>query len=174
MNEFSRLSLVANILKDRALIELRQENERLKLTIFWHDHNIYALREAMERANLYHPDAPKCMCIHCSYSGRCGNQRNQIDSCKFKPWFEAKLQECGLETLNGYPEGGKQTPHKCSGETNFVLDADIHFVNMSIGYWTWFTYGSKLWAAKSLGDPQIQKLVLLFKELNKDDWILEE
>ena len=175
MSQVHRLSLVAKILQDKAFAELVKENERLltlnnklELTLFWKDHCVNALCKAMSGANQHHPDAPHCVCIHCSYAERAdGDGLNSI--CSFKPWFENKLTVLEIKTLRGYPlENVDQLKHICSGDTEYVLDvADAHLVNMAQQNWTWFTFGALLWKATSIQDLQIQKLAGLFDELNK-------
>jgi hypothetical protein len=75
--QFARLALVSKVLCDREAIELRKENERLyqenqvlKLTVFWRDHNISMLNEAMVLVVEY-------------------GMRNM--------WIRPILQACGLE-----------------------------------------------------------------------------
>jgi hypothetical protein len=46
-----RLALVPKLLLDREVIQLRGENERLRLQLFWRDHNAKKLSKAMAAAN---------------------------------------------------------------------------------------------------------------------------
>jgi hypothetical protein len=162
MDQASRLSLVSKVLFDRELIELRKENEKLKLTIFWHKHGVDSLRNLMAKANKLHP---QCLCVYCTFCGRTRQYDDGVE-CTFKPWFENKLRECGLKTHQGYPNNVVQLDHECSGNTRYVLDMNVHFIDMATGFWTWFTYGASLWKASSINDPELKKLELLFQELS--------
>jgi hypothetical protein len=150
--------------------KLREINQKLELDLFWNDYGVNSLCTMMARANKYHPNAPMCTCLNCSYTERSEyNSHNNGISCLFKPWFEQKLDLLQIKTLHGYPlQNVEQLEHVCSGDTEYVLDVDAHFVNMAQQNWTWFTYGASLWKATSIHDPQIQKLASLFDELNKN------
>ena len=47
MNGVERLALVSKILFDTRLLELKRENEALKLKLFWKEHNPSHLKAAM-------------------------------------------------------------------------------------------------------------------------------
>ena len=52
-----------------------------------------------------------------------------------------------------------------------VFDVDCHFVKLceNGGGWFMFTYGAKLWSAKTINDPELKKLEKLFELLNVDE-----
>jgi hypothetical protein len=49
---------------------------------------------------------------------------------------------------------------------NNVLDDGQHFTNLGSDDWVYWTYGSKLWKATSVRDPELTKLERLFHTLN--------
>ena len=70
MQGVERLSLVAKVLMDTRLQELRRENEELRLKLFWKEHNPSMLRQAMTVANTAE-GGPRCACLACIVGGRC-------------------------------------------------------------------------------------------------------
>ena len=62
MQGVERLSLVAKVLMDTRLLELKRENEELKLKLFWKEHNPSMLRQAMAAANKI-DGGPRCACL---------------------------------------------------------------------------------------------------------------
>jgi len=140
--QFARLALVSKVLCDREAIELRQENERLyqenqvlKLAVFWRDHNIDVLTGAMMITRKYYQPGV--------FNGVCN------------AWIEPILQECGLtvEVVGGLlPYRG---PQPSELDTHLVCTSQYMFV----------AYGTKLWKAKSVDDPELRKLKALFDTL---------
>jgi len=133
---FSRLALVSNVLCDRELLELRQENKRqrreidaLKVELFMDDHNINKLAMAVS-----------LMCLH--YRALL-NVRHD-DQTEWSLWIEPMLSEFGL----------------CAQIDDEYLDdrsdLDVHITRTS--YCIITSYGTKLWKAKSVDDPEMQKL----------------
>ncbi len=49
---------------------------------------------------------------------------------------------------------------------NDVLDDGAHFTNLGSDDWVAWTYGSKLWKATSVRDPELAKLERLFHTLD--------
>ena len=47
MSSVDRLALVCKVLLDARFLELKRENERLKLSLFWVDHSINTLKKLM-------------------------------------------------------------------------------------------------------------------------------
>lgn len=170
MSQIARLTTVSKILYDREVLELRKEVERLRLSLFWKDHNVRSLRKIMQEANRFHPEAPKCRCIACTISRRNDHLTPFDDQwvCSFKPWWEEKLAECDITFFEGCPPSGvlEFTSHECN--TDHVLDIDSHFVNMARRDWNCFTYGAKLFKAESVQDTELQKLKKLFEILSSN------
>ncbi len=84
-------------------------------------------------------------------------------TCQFIPWFEAKINECGL-IYEGLPGKHNHANH-VSDSSGRVCDIDSHFVESDvIGVFMYkFTYGSKLWKAKTIDNPELKKLKKLFQ-----------
>ena len=173
MQGVERLSLVAKVLMDTRLLELKRENEELKLKLFWRDHNPSMLRQAMAVANMVN-GGPRCSCLACIVGGRCANgtrgfapyafaheYEHQLVMtphdrchirCQFKPWFEEKIREAGMSV--GF---------------DALRDDGQHFSNLGSVDWNTFVYGSRLWKASSTADPELGKLEKLFHALTLPD-----
>lgn len=170
MQGVERLALVAKVLMDTRLLELKRENEELKLKLFWRDHNPSMLRQAMAAANMV-DGGPRCSCLACIVGVRCANgtrgfapylflTRNEqlVMShrchlrCQFQPWFEAKIREAGMSV--GF---------------DALRDDGQHFSNLGSADWNTFVYGSRLWKASSTADPELGKLEKLFHALTLPD-----
>ena len=162
MANIDKLALVTKVLMDRRFLELKEENEFLKLKMFWHTHNIKKLNKAMIEGNLY---VSQCKCENCCYQGRAGHilkTETEDRVCGFKPWFEEMIIGCGL------------TIGDCSGQPIYaglphmddvVYDNDYHILNEYHGHcpiWSGTAYGGKLWKAKSVSDPELKKIAALF------------
>ena len=176
MQGVERLSLVAKVLMDTRLLELKRENEELKLKLFWKEHNPCMLRQAMALANKAER-GPMCACLACIVGGRCANGTrgfapypfaHEYDShlvlsqhdrchlrCQFKPWFEEKIREAGMcvVTETSSPEG------------DGVRDEGQHFSNLGIGDWNSWVYGWRVCKASSVANEDLLKLQKLFESL---------
>jgi hypothetical protein len=150
-SQIPRIFAVSNVLLEQSILALKQENEKLKLTIFWKDHGIKEMLYAMAFANSMSTD---CKCSTCMARDQGGEE--YVYECRFNPWFEERLAECGIETSVGVTTD----QHKCT----FIEACNTHIVHAQD--WSSFTYGSKLWNAKSVGDPELKKLAKLFKVLS--------
>jgi hypothetical protein len=166
--QFDRLLTVCNIMNGARVAELRRQVEELKVQLFWKDYNAGRLRESLLGINGY-PFSSKCTCGNCDLTGRMdeGSLADITKQCVFVPWFESKLAECGLTYGHVLRESvGKQH------ESNVfpVYDVDCHLIKITsmLGDWGMFTYGSKLWKAKNVNDPELQKLLRLFALLEAD------
>jgi len=169
-----KLRTVSEIFCDHALNQALKENKYLKLCLFWKDHNLEKLKKAMQYANS--ETGPRCSCLTCSISGRTpeGSARAyDSDVCYFKQWFESLLMQLGLSVQQS-EMNNEQRAHIClTGDDRecpyaSIYDDDAHFAHVSGRHdWFWFTYGSKVWKAKSTSDPELQKLKSLFQILNK-------
>jgi hypothetical protein len=169
MANIDKLALVTKVLMDRRFLELKEENEALKLKMFWHTHSIKKLKKAMIEGNL---SGPQCKCPNCIYDGLAGEieiKDVQQRVCGFKPWFVEKVISCGL-TIGGHGGELNRAGHmSCTHGPVYTYDYHI----LSFDYdnsrsWSSTTYGTKLWKAKSVSDPELQKLVALFKAIYDD------
>ena len=173
MEGVERLSLVAKVLMDTRLLELKRENEALKMQLFWRDHSPSMLSLAMAAANKM-PAGPRCACLACIVGGRCEDGTRgfapypfahmydehlvmaQSDRChlrcQFKPWFEDKIRGAGMRvvTETAFPDG------------DGVRDEGQHFTNLGIGDWNTWVYGSAVCKAKSVDNEDLVKLQQLF------------
>ena len=174
-----RLATVSKILLDERVIELRQQVETLKLEIFWRDNGLFRLNEAMKIANGIHV---KCRCFYCGLKGRTRlmdeDERDirvvgdNTGECKFGPWFDEVLASRGLIMLEAGPDrqfGSHHTP-RSSGPLikNDCMDFDCHLFKLHpelVGY----ALGMRFWQAKSLNDPELQKLRMLISMLETYD-----
>jgi len=169
-NIADKLLLVSKIFADERLSELLTENRVLKLKLFWKDHAISQLQNAMINAN-QKDSGPGCKCVVCSVCGR--NDRydgyEELDfDCTFKPYFENLLRECGLQSMNNNEVNPKVVELHMSDDTgNVVYNADTHLVRIGRNDWDTFSYGAKLWKAASIDDPEIKKLQTLFLKLKE-------
>ena len=164
-----KLVTVSKIFADLRVSELLAENRELKLNLFWKDYGVTHLQDAMHNAN----QKINCQCLACAVSGRMNvNSEAKGFECSFKPYFDALLLECGLESLNGGGDGGGQ--HISNESGNYVCDSDTHLIRIGRDDWFHFTYGSRLWKAKTVCDPELLKLRTLFNQLNKDAEETEE
>ena len=176
MEGVERLSLVAKVLMDTRLLELKRENEALKMQLFWRDHSPSMLNQAMAAANKM-PAGPRCVCLACIVGGRCADGTRgfapypfvheydghllltQYDRChvrcQFKPWFEEKIRAAGMRVET-------QT---ASSEGDGVRDVGQHFTNLGIGDWNSWVYGSAVCRATSVENEDLAKLNQLFLSL---------
>ncbi len=168
MNGVERLAAVSKILFDTRLLELRRENEALKLKLFWKEHNPCHMNAAMYLANTA-DGGPSCSCLACVITGRHVDDRDEPYplTCTFKSWFEQVLQEHDMSTLVGLPDVPIWVDGRVVDDHNNVLDTDHHFVHVfaSNGTVSGWVYGSKLWKATSVRDSELAKLQRLFRTL---------
>ena len=172
MQGVERLALVSKILFDTRLVELRDENESLKLQLFWNKYNFKKLMSNMEIGNKY---GPKCNCVLCTLHSHTTEHEFQRDvPCTFSPWFEGKITDCGMTfgtPIIGEADGG-HIAASGSAEWGFVYLDDYHLVNNSSARWPGWGlsgYGAKIWQIKLVDDPELQKLVALFHSLREDE-----
>lgn len=162
-----RMALVSKILFDVRLLELRRENEALRLQLFWKDHGPSKLNFGMHLANTAE-GGPGCRCLSCVVSGRWvgpDTSASDMETCAFKPWFEHVLECHGLVVGRGLPADAVWVDGKVIGDHNNVLDDGRHFSNLASCDWFCWTYGSLLWKAATVRDPELAKLKRLFTTL---------
>jgi hypothetical protein len=162
-----RLSVVCRLLMDERVSGLRREVEELRLKLFWKDHSVQKLNEAMAEANHAWDNSPKCDCCNCLVAGRTDDDWVADDSkpCKFVPWFDEMFTVSGL--TYGYVLDTSSHSDHISDSWNSVWDTDSHIVKLHTmsGDWSAFTYGSRLWKAKTVKDTELKKLEKLFQLL---------
>ena len=167
-----RLATVSRVFMDARLLTLRRQNEELRLELFWTVHNVQKLKIAMKEANASgSARAVQCNCWKCSLNGMVdgNNAQNIVDrnkTCKLIPWLEAKMTECDL-IYDSMPGPHAHVDHM-SDSSGRVCDVDCHFVEQSFmrGFMCNFTYGSKLWKARSVDNPELKKLEKFFQLIN--------
>ena len=127
MQGVERLSIVSKVLFDSRLIELRRENEalrleqeraidavklkqkhtidKLKLKVFWLEHNDLQLKHVLAEMNTGY-EGPKCYCERCYWGGRFGHSPDQLIvpdiNCSFIPWFENYIVDFDMTSSVGY------------------------------------------------------------------------
>ena len=155
------LALASNAFMDTRFLELRNENERLKLERFWQSYGpdkfTLQLSSFHWRACLFH-----CGCVSCVendrfapmapyprdeneeewYAREYANKR--WEHCEYLPWF--------VEFLNDV--------ERYVGELNF----EHIFIEGDSLEWSW-GYGPKFLNARTVADPELRKLETIFDEL---------
>jgi hypothetical protein len=156
MSGVDRLALVAKILLDVRFLELKRENESLKLRLFWFDHCLLTLRKMLQIAN-NSAGGPKCRCASCVFTKR--YEPDILDgyedehACKFQPWFEQLLQKHGMSFRD-------------ASELAFHDNVHFHVFSSNNARNQW-VYGGKLCNAHSTADPELVKLAALFEALGE-------
>jgi len=181
MGQASRLALVSKVLCDRELIELRQENEKLKLKLFWKEHGIRKLKTWLVNSNLEGINPPGCECTYCHQRSRNKEVRFQDGvKCDLYIWFLKYVEECGCTVMDHRAairlENVRNFSHDCldyeysqdSIDTPSAYNVDAHFVFDS---YLDLSYGSRLLNATSVNDPELKKLEKVFDMENFDDGV---
>jgi len=173
--QISRLSTVCKVLFNAEVIALRNENEELRLILFWMKYSAKKLRSAIERGNKKMSGIPRnCNCATCSEADRYWgeDEDNPNEICAWRPLFEAKLVELGIGFCN---KPQSEARIRCEPDIYVVPDCDTHIVNLlgdgQCHFYNWFdfAYGSKLYEVTTVNDPELQKLVALFEWLVPSD-----
>jgi hypothetical protein len=146
--QFARLSAVSKVLFDKELIELRREYEVLKLShqslelkLFWEEHSVENLHAALKRNGIRGR-----FLVHVG---------GGLVECTLFPWFPTLAKGCGLDIAENDSEPLK---------VNYKSEVDSHcIVRRGRGV---IAYGAKIWNAKTISDPELQKLKVLFEILN--------
>ena len=146
-------------------VELQRENEALQLKLFWKEHSYEIMENAMCRANEAE-GGPRCSCLTCQVRGRYSRGVTQNEPCTFKPWFEQVLDHHEMSIRRGLPDVPIWVEGSVVDSGNDVLDDGHHFSLLGSQDWFCWTYGSKLWKATSVGDPELAKLKNVLRYLN--------
>lgn len=169
LGSVTRLFMDQRVLEQRREIEkLREENQGLKLQLFWRDHEISALESLMLDLNMSRVSSPQCDCTGCCMAGRFPLPPRKLyaaaeETCTFKAFFEDKLQELGITFLCLHGDSSRILRMEACDPLNGVCSDDYHLINLSGKNWFNFYYGRKLWAARDVHDPEVQKLHRLFQ-----------
>jgi hypothetical protein len=153
------------------LQELVNENRKLNLALFWKKYNCEKLRK---RISVKFQRRIQCKCHSC-----CVVDKSLICNCEeecsvereFVQFVEQHGFSVAKESLYGYD---KNTVHatyddeygpELADEIQFFR-GDVHFVIPSnYADWVIAGYGGKFYTAKSINDPELQKLKQLFEAL---------
>ena len=177
MASVDSLALVSKIMLDQRFLELKRENERLKLSLFWVDHSINTLKHLTNYAN-NRAGGPRCFCRCCvrakRYRPSILDGYDDEDSiveraCRFGPWFEKMLQEHGL-SFASMDKDKELCPIAIDRECYPMPDASVHFVQFlsarqPVTSWVAWVYGANLWKAQTTQDPALVQLSALFRAL---------
>lgn len=161
-----RLPLVSRAFMDAKFLELKRENERLKLELFWKNYNIDGLHAELyafhQSCSLFH-----CWCASCANNGRLHLDEDEAEyyaglpvghglapckPCQYKPWFEDFIVDMQMIVAHGVDYG---------------LDSEHFRFFETVGMardWFW-GYGSRLVNARSVASPDLRKLEVLFDNL---------
>jgi hypothetical protein len=175
MSAVDRLALVSKIMLDQRFLEMKRENERLTLSLFWIDHSINTLQHLTNYAN-NRAGGVRCHCRCCVRAKRFRpsildgyDDEDDIGdrACRFGPWFEELVQAHGLSCAAG---GACVSFAKLDRECHPMPDDDVHFLlfpthNAPATSWCTWVYGAKLWKAQTTQDPGLLQLSALFKAL---------
>jgi hypothetical protein len=139
--QIARLTTVAHVLYEREVLELRKENEALKLELFWKKHDIRTLQSNI-------------VALHLHYRMQATRPRVGNGQHEWTTHVEPIIQSYGLEVGIVDQEGPIQPQS----------DLNVHFVCTRKFFIA--SYGAKLWKAKSVDDPELRKLKALFGALS--------
>jgi hypothetical protein len=157
MDGLERLALTCRRFCDAQIIELRRENERLKLELFWKRYSSDMLHKQLYEyratGSCFH-----CWCPSCSANGRLYLDGDEDITalrvawhharCQYKPWFVDFIQDMDMRVAYGVDYG---------------LDFE-HFRLFGTEDWFW-GYGARLLNARSVHDPDLGKLEYMFDNL---------
>jgi hypothetical protein len=173
-SHLDKLVAVSKVFQDTRFIDILRENKKLKLDLYWKDHNFEKLKEAMIFAN-QKSNGPNCGCLTCAVSGRKNNgDRTQSlnNDCSFQSYFDALLLECGI--VAKFYRGGAGVEHVSTQNSifdesikTFVYQEDAHLVRLAGNDWYVFSYGSKLWKESTAESSNLKRLSLLFRKLHE-------
>ncbi len=153
-------------LNTQTITHLRQKISELEYSLYWKNHNMEKLTQAMMKANM--SSVSQCNCSACSRAGfYIGlDFDSPEEDCLFRPRLEEMFAQCDLTTapLSDDPKEYKEKEH-CSNEEFPCFETDCHIVLIDhTNPFIPFAYGAKLWKAK-LGSEDLKKLENLFSVL---------
>ena len=150
---------------EERIAALEKEVAGLYLKLFWRDHCPRKL-ESQVIASSFAAGALRCRCMTCCLSG--------VSRESFTPGTSPKCQTleaiCALArrfdlTVEDRRPGSALS--RCEMLDEGVYDQDCHLVLVATGGTNFFTYGSRLWKAASVQDPDLQRLAGLFVLLGR-------
>ena len=151
------LTLASKAFMDTRFLELKNENERLKLERFWQTYGADKLSKQLSsfhsRMNLL-----VCGCVSCEEYERFEPTDDEGEAewlatayaderwewCRYQQWFEEFLDDEEMDVGRGYHP--------------------MHFHIYGNKEWFW-GYGSKFMNARSVADPELRKLEKIFDAL---------
>lgn len=161
---FDRLACVCNMIMDQRVIDLRKENEELKLQVYWRDYNVLSLRDILNSAHVYAPGASTCKCMPCCVSGFSSEvaDANPDVECAIAKWFKGMAERHGL-TVEPLHSDSKYVQHPSSPVS--VYDQDCHIVRLRVGDFSYYSFGARIWKARTVANSELRKLEALFMEI---------
>lgn len=161
MDELDKITLTCRLLTDERFWQLKRENEKLRLKLFWKKYNTEKLKLYMKIFN-QSSKGPNCWCLTCRIAGICDDDEVLYDkkNCGFKPIFENLLRKCELTF------GVVDDDYSDFREQN-VSNHDTHLDLCPKKDWVYCLLGKKLWQAKSIKSTELIKYKKLFKLLNE-------
>lgn len=175
--QVDRLATISKIFLDARFLKIKKENEELKkrneeleLRMFWVKHSPQKLARYMKEANNDPFIMASCNCENCFLARRLLTNTEvdySIKECKFIAWFNQRAQDCGLTYTKVDVSFKGNYKAMTIGKKNItgyqICDVDYHMVDTSFDKCDRFVFGRKLFAAKNVNDPELKKLVRLFK-----------
>lgn len=166
MADRAALQIVAGFVYGGNVKALREENDtlrkelaRLKLEIFWSSDDYTDPQELMESFNW----EIGCACNACRQGDRYNNSRGGMlndgtDDCLWQPAFERQLDKFGLILSPGEGEVEYDKDTMAPGLNGVTMDrVDAHLAYTGRPGRSDLAIGRKVWAAKSVDDPEIQR-----------------
>jgi hypothetical protein len=144
MDGVDRLAVVCKVLLDTRVLELRRENEALKLRLFWKEHGPEQLMRLANGA----AGGPGCGCLGCKVSGRGELEFSNVagtkgEGCAFKAWFEQTLRELDMDVAVSLPAAAVWVHVKEVDPDRALLDDGVHFTNLGADDWVAWTCFSR-------------------------------
>lgn len=161
-----RLPLVSKAFMDARFLDLKRENERLKLELFWKQYNTDMLHREL---HAFHSTCNvfDCWCVSCVNNGRLHLDEDEAEyyaglpvghglapckPCQYKPWFEDFIEDMQMRVACGVDYGLDSEHFRFFETVNMTRD------------WFW-GYGSRLLNARSVDSPDLRKLETMFDNL---------